>query len=257
MVPEQVVLVEEAEGIGRITLNRPDHMNAVTVELATELGAALADLGTRTTAIVIRGAGGNFSAGGDLGEVAELRAGAAGGLETLFQVFGDALAGIARIPAVVVAIVEGHALAGGFELMQACDFAVVADDARLGDHHANFSQIPGGGGSQRLPRLIGRQRALGLLLTGEHLTGRQAAQAGLAYRAVPAAELDEQEGRITRRLLRAGPEALAAIKALVYDNLELPLADGLAAERAAVVAHILTPAGGRVYEDFAESKKES
>lgn len=251
------VLVERDEGIGFITLNRPGHMNAVTVELAEALAAGLEELGTDSTAIIIRGAGGNFSAGGDLGQVAELRSAPDGRLERLFGAFGDALAAIASVPAVVVAVVEGHALAGGFELMQACDFAIVAEDARIGDHHANFGQIPGGGGSQRLPRLVGRQRALGLLLTGESLTGTEAAEWGLAYRAVPAAELDNRVTEIGRRLRRAGPAALAAIKALVHENLERPLAEGLAAERTAVVEHILSPAGGRVYEDFAESKEEA
>ena len=251
------ILVERVDGIAFITLNRPEHMNAVTVDLATGLAAALEELGAESTAIFIRGAGGNFSAGGDVGQVSELRTGAPGGLDRLFGAFGQALAAIAAVPAAVVAVVEGHALAGGFELMQACDFAIVADDARIGDHHASFGQIPGGGSSQRLPRLIGRQRALGLLLTGESMTGAEAAEWGLAYRAVPATELDDQVAEIGRRLRRAGPAALAAIKALVHENLEQPLAQGLAAERTAVVEHILSPAGGRVYEDFADSMKEA
>jgi enoyl-CoA hydratase/carnithine racemase len=118
----------------------------------------------------------------------------------------------------VLAAVEGYALAGGFELMMACDVAIVRDDAVIGDHHSRAGVIPGGGSTQRLPRLVGRQRALGLILTGDHLSGAQAADWGLAYRAVGAAEFDRATDELAERLAGRDPAAQAAIKRLVRDR---------------------------------------
>ncbi len=129
--------------------------------------------------IVIRGAGGNFSVGGDFKQVEELRAAGPQPLRALFEAFARACNAAGAVDVPVLAAVEGYALAGGFELMRACDVAIVRDDARVGDHHASAGVIPGGGGSQRLPRLVGRQRALGLILTGDHLSGVEAAAWGL------------------------------------------------------------------------------
>src|SRR5207245_10930949 len=134
--------------VGWLTLNRPEAMNAVTVELARELEAGLRRLAGEAAVIVIRGAGGNFSAGGDVAEVDRLRGEGPAALAELFEAFGRALATIAEIDVPVVAAVEGYAMAGGFEL-QACDIVIVADDAVIADTHLKFGQIPGGGGSQR------------------------------------------------------------------------------------------------------------
>src|SRR5690606_30959363 len=139
--------------------------------LGRELAAALFALGARedVSVVLIRGAGGNFSAGGDIDEVRRLRPGGPAALAPLFENFARACAAVARIPQPVVAAVEGVATAGGFELMQAADIALVHADAVLCDNHVRFGLVPGGGGSQRLPRLVGRQRALGHLLGGERL----------------------------------------------------------------------------------------
>jgi enoyl-CoA hydratase/carnithine racemase len=228
---------------GWLTLNRPDAMNAVTPVLADELGRGLRRLAGEAAVIVIRGAGGNFSAGGDVGEVARLRAEGPEALAGLFESFGRALTLIAELPVPVVAAVEGVAMAGGFELMQACDIAVVADDAVLADTHVKFGQIPGGGGSQRLPRLVGRQRAAAHILTGDRLSGRDALAWGLAYQSVPAAELERAARVLAERLASRSPDALARTKRLLVRGLELPLADGLALERAEVVEHIMSTAG--------------
>lgn len=232
--------------VGRITLNRPEALNAITVELATQLEAALREVDARV--VVLRGAGGNFCAGGDFRELDERRAN--GTMAELFEAFGRACAAIAELEAPVIAVVEGVAMAGGFELMQACDMAIVADDARIADNHLNFGMVPGGGSTQRLPRLVGRQRALGHILTGERLTGTQAAAWGLAYRAAPAQQLDAAAGELVDRLAGRDPAALAVAKRMVYDGLERPFADGLAMERERVVAHIASDAGGAAMERF-------
>jgi enoyl-CoA hydratase/carnithine racemase len=232
------VLTELRDRVAHVTLNRPDAMNAITVALGEQLESALRDAAGDADVIVVRGAGGNFSAGGDYKELERLRAEGPEAMRELFEAFGRACELIAELPVPVVAAVEGVAMAGGFELMQSCDIALVAQDAKLSDNHANFGMVPGAGGSQRLPRLIGRQRALAHLLTGERLTGAQAAELGLAYRAVPAAELGAAVDTLVASLLKKERGALATIKRLVYEGLEMPLADGLAFERRTVVDHI-------------------
>ena len=227
--------------IGHITLNRPAAMNAITVDLARALAAAVIDLGAATDVIVLRGAGGNFSVGGDVKELERLHAEGPEALRTLFASFGRACAATTDVPVPVVAAVEGYAFAGGFELMLASDIVVIREDARIGDHHANFGMIPGGGSSQRLPRLVGRQRALGLLLSGEHLTGRDAVAWGLAYRSAPAAKFEEVLNALVQRLAHGSRTASVATKALVRTGLERPLAVGLAQEIDAVVEHLQRP----------------
>jgi enoyl-CoA hydratase/carnithine racemase len=122
--------------------------------------------------------------------------------------------------------------------MQACDVAIVRDDARIADHHANFGVIPGGGGTQRLPRLVGRQRALALMLSGDPLSGAEAVAWGLAYRSAPPESFDAAVEQLARRLAGVSRDAQSQIKRLVRDGLDGPLAEGLALERAAVLEHL-------------------
>lgn len=237
-----IVLTTLEDGVGRVTLNRPDAMNAITVALGQELEVALRDLADDARVIVIRGAGGTFSVGGDFHELERLRGEGVDAMAELFDAFGRACALIAELPVPVVAVVEGYAMAGGFELMQAADLAVVRADARLADNHANFGQVPGGGSTQRLPRLVGRQRALGLILSGERLSGEDAAAWGLAYRAFAPEDFEAGVEALIARLAGHDPTALARAKGLVHAGLERPLAEGLALERDGVLAH-LTGAG--------------
>ena len=148
------------------------------------------------------------------------------------------------------AAVEGNAMAGGFELMQACDIALVADDARLADNHSNFGQVPGGGGSQRLPRIVGRQRALAHILTGDRLTGSEAAAWGLAYRAVPTGELETTVDEVAAKLAGKAPAAVRRIKHLVDAGLERSLSDGLELERATVLEHLRDASAAEGIEAF-------
>ena len=244
------VLATRDGRVGRITLNRPEAMNAVTTELARALRDALDELGRETSIVLIRGAGGNFSVGGDFHHLEGIRHDE-DRLRALFGAFREACDLIAELPAAVVAVVEGYALAGGFELMLASDFALVAEDAVVGDNHSNFGQIPGGGSSQRLPRLVGRQQALGILLTGDRLSGAEAAARGLAYRAVPRAELEREAEALAERFAGKSPASIAQIKRLVREGLERPLADGLDAELDAVVRHVGGPEGAEAFRRFA------
>jgi enoyl-CoA hydratase/carnithine racemase len=228
------------DGVAHITLDRPDKMNAISVELATDLQSALQSAGDDATVavIVISGAGGNFCAGGDVEEVERLRLEGPEGLRTLFDAFRAACAAIAAIDVPVIAAVQGVAMAGGFELMQAADIALVQADAKIADSHINFGMIPGGGSSQRLPRLVGRQTATALLLSGDRLSGLDAVRLGLAYRSYPPTEFDGGVATFAKKLASRDRAAVATIKRLVSTANRQTLDEGLRAEIDAVVAHI-------------------
>jgi enoyl-CoA hydratase/carnithine racemase len=253
------VRLDVTDGIAVITLERPDAMNAVTTALAVALEQAVRSAGAADAVklVLIRGAGGNFCAGGDFAEVQRLRAAGPDALERLFLAFGAACAAIAEIPQPVIAVVEGIAMAGGFELMQACDIAIVRDDARISDNHINFGMVPGGGGSQRLPRLVGRQRAMGLLLSGERLSGVDAVECGLAYRSFPEDSFDADVEAFVTRMASRRADSLNTIKALVRQGLEGDLATGLRAEITAVVNHIAGEAGATSVEAFTDRKDKA
>jgi enoyl-CoA hydratase/carnithine racemase len=229
-----------ADGIGHITLNRPERMNAVTTELARELELALSELSANPTVkvIVIRGAGKNFCAGGDILEVENLRSAGPEHLRTLFDAFRRACDVISTVDVPVVAGVEGVAMAGGFELMQAVDIVIVSDDAKIADSHINFGMIPGGGSTQRLPRLVGRQIALGLLLSGDYVSGLDAIRLGLAYRSFKPDDFDSGLRDFVTKLAGRDPAAVKAIKKLVVGAHQQSLTEGLDHEITAVVEHI-------------------
>jgi len=244
------------DGVATLTLDRPDAMNAVTTALAVALEQALRSVGAEddVRVVVIRGAGGNFCAGGDFDEVQRLRAQGPDALRGLFAAFRAACAAVGQIPQPVVAAVDGVAMAGGFELMQASDIVLVRDDARISDNHVNFGMVPGGGGSQRLPRLVGRQRAMGMLLSGDRLSGVDAVAWGLAYRSYPAELFDDAVASFATKLAGRHPSSVRTIKRLVRDGLSTDLEDGLDLEVDAVVAHIAGDAGRTSVSAFADRK---
>jgi enoyl-CoA hydratase/carnithine racemase len=235
-----VVQLVIADGIGRITLNRPERMNAISTELACHLEHALNDLSTQSAVnvIVIRGAGKNFCAGGDVAEVERLRSAGPEQLRTLFDAFRRACNAVATVDVPVIAAVQGVAMAGGFELMQAADIVLVSDDAKIADNHINFGMIPGGGSTQRLPRLVGHQVALGLLLSGERLSGLDAQRLGLAYRSFAPQDFDEGVDRFLAQLASRDRAAVTTLKRLVGGAGQRSLSQGLDDEISAAVAHI-------------------
>ncbi|GAB3385537.1 enoyl-CoA hydratase/isomerase family protein [Amycolatopsis echigonensis] len=235
---DRVVTATRDGDVGLVVLDRPEAMNAITVELGRQLGAAFAQLAGEVRVILVRGAGGNFSVGGDFHEVKRLSADGPAALTPLFENFGQACAAIAGLPVPVVAAVEGYAMAGGFELMQACDVVLVRADAKIADNHANFGQVPGGGGSQRLPRLVGHQRALGHILSGERLSGAQAEAWGLAYRSFAPEDFEVGVAEFVASVAKKDRDVLVKIKRLVRDGLRMPLDEGLKWEMATVVEHI-------------------
>jgi enoyl-CoA hydratase/carnithine racemase len=238
--------------VGRITLHRPDRMNAIDVALATNLAHTLGELGRdpAVNVIVITGAGGNFCAGGDFDEVQRLCAEGPSSLRALFAAFRAACDAIAAVEVPVIVAVEGVAAAGGFELMQAADIVLVSDDARIADNHVKFSMVPGGGSTARLPRIVGRQQALGLLLSGDRISGVDAVRLGLAYSSYPQHQFEDGVDQFAQQLASRSRDAVTTIKRLVNSSQQGALSDALDAEIDAVVRHICNGRGGNGIEQF-------
>ena len=229
------LLIHVAGAVATVTLNRPDKLNPLDWATVKELNRALAEIDAAPALrlVILTGAGRAFSAGGDLEGYMELYRRP----DDFRQFLADFHALNARIEAsekVFIAAVNGVTVAGGLELMLACDIVVAAEAAKIGDGHLNFAQLPGAGGSQRLPRAIGALRAKRLVLTGELIDGVEAEQIGLATFAVPGARLMEEVRALTQTLLSKSPAALAGAKRLVNLAGETDLADGLDREIAFV-----------------------
>ena len=235
------IKLDRENGVAVIRLNRPDAMNALNPELISELSDALTVVGQDQgiKALVIRGEGRAFCAGVDLLY-----------FETVFaqpvlippflQKMNDCLMQIESLPVPVIAVVHGFALAGGLELMMACDMALVAEDARIGDQHVNFGLIPGGGATQRLPRRVGMQRAMELLTTGRWLSGSEAVEWGLALRAVPVQDLDRELETLLGPLRIKSRPGLGWIKSVAMRGRDLSLRDGIALETMAFAQYVAT-----------------
>lgn len=239
--------------VGRIVLNRPEVLNALDHDTVVELEEAVRGLARETRVIVLQGAGPHFCAGADLKYVAAYRTDPVAMRRFIEQINRAAFA-IEEAEVPVVAAVQGYALAGGFELMQACDIVLVAEDALVGDQHANYGLLPGAGGSQRLPRLVGRQRALALLLTGEWLSGREAAAWGLAYRAVPADRLEAEALALARRLASRSRCGLALMKRLVRHGAAMGVADAIRLEVETFLRYIAEEDPAEGLRAFAERR---
>ncbi len=226
----QFLLLEIEEGIATLTINRPQALNAMTRELLEELGTAFSRLQDDPTVrvILLTGSGEKaFVAGADIAAMAGLSPLEARELALLGQ---RTLAAIEACPLPVIAVVNGFALGGGCELAMACDMRLAADTARLGQPEINLGIIPGFAGSQRLPRLVGKGRALELLLSGEMIGAAEAWRIGLVNRVLPAAELMVEARRLAALLAGKGRTALRLCKAAVQGGLEMDLNRGSAYE---------------------------
>lgn len=238
MATSEPVLLETDGGVVTITLNRPDRMNAITVAMGAALQRSLREAGAVAKVVVIRGAGGNFCAGGDFRELGRLREAGREAMAEMFDNFRRSCTLLESLPVPVICAVEGYATAGGFELLQAADIVLVHENAVLADIHSKYGQLPGGGGTQRLPRLVGRQRALAHILTADTLSPADAVSWGLAYRVFAAADFNSGVKAFAENLAAKDTATLACIKKLVYDGARLPLDDALILEREAVLDHV-------------------
>jgi enoyl-CoA hydratase len=252
----EFIKVEQDGAIGLVTIDHPP-VNALSARLLEELEAELErlDEDDATRVIVIRGAGERaFVAGADISEFPTLResppdsGGSARGIQKL-----GAQMEAGRTP--IVAAIHGYCLGGGLELAMACDIRVAAEDAQLGQPEIKLGLIPGGGGTQRLPRLVGHGRALLLNMTGDPISGRQAYEWGLVERVVPAGELMDAALDVAGTIAERSPHAVGVVKELAAATRDVPLADGLRQEADGFVRCLTSEDGAEGVAAFLEKRQ--
>ena len=243
------------DGIARITLDRPAQLNAISPELLEDLDRAcvLVEGDASVRVVTLTAAGRAFCAGADLRAVRELSPDAArwSAFMGLWHRVFDRIEAL-RVP--VIAGVHGLALAGGLELVLVADLVVADEAARLGDQHANFGLVAGGGGSQRLPRLIGARRAKELMLLGGWLGAAEALAWGLVNRVAPAGTVSAVVEEIAATLAAGSASANRTVKALVNRAFDAELGEGLALERRLVALHMRSADAAEGLRAFAEKR---
>jgi enoyl-CoA hydratase len=243
-------------GVARITLDRPDRLNAIDPGLLHDLDRACeaveGDAAVRV--VTLTGAGRAFCAGADLRTVRELSPDA-GRWEAFMGLWHRVFDRIEALPVPVIAGVHGLALAGGLELVLVADLVVADEAARLGDQHANFGLVAGGGGSQRLPRLIGARRAKELMLLGGWLGAAEALAWGVVNRVVPPGTVAGAVEEMAAALAAGSPAANRIVKALVARAGDTGLAEGLELERRLVAEHMRGADAAEGLRAFAEKRR--
>ena len=226
----QTLLLETRDGIAVLTINRPDKLNALNDQVVSELHQAAqalrADPAVR--GVILTGAGAKaFVAGADIGDLAKQgvldgRRRSRDGQQMLFA--------FERMGKPVLAAVNGFALGGGCELAMACHIRIASENARFGQPEVNLGITPGYGGTQRLPRIVGKGNALYITLTGEHVGAADALRMGLVSRVVPQDQLMAEAEKLMRTIVSKGPAALALTIEAVDRGLETTLEEGLRIE---------------------------
>ena len=228
------ITVERLGRAARITLARAEKLNPIDWATIKDLRRAIAALETTDClAVIVTGSGRSFSAGGDLeGYIALYQDKAR--FRLFLNDFFDMLDAIEKSGKIYIAAINGVCVAGGLELLLACDLVIAADTAKIGDGHLNFGQLPGAGGSQRLPHAIGLLRAKQLILSGKLLTAAEAERIGLVGEVAPAAELQDAALRLVDAMAEKSPVGLRGAKHLTNLTLTVPMAAGLKYEMAYV-----------------------
>jgi enoyl-CoA hydratase len=229
MTDNSTVVKEIIDHIALLSINRPDKRNALNAATRAALIAALEEIRINDDirVVVITGAGDKaFVAGADISEFEGRTP-----VDQFRVMKGPSVFdAVDAFPKPVIAMINGFALGGGCELAMACDFRVAADSAKLGQPEVNLGIIPGGGGTQRLPRLVGSGNAYKLLFTGELIDAGEALRIGLVDEVVPAADLRERVMALAATIAEKSPVALQLIKEAVRASLRTSLDDGLRLE---------------------------
>src|SRR5262245_53287174 len=229
-MPYEALLFEIRERLAFITINRPEKLNALNDRVVAELSDAAGRIASEEAiqGAILTGAGQKaFAAGADIGELAgqgpfDGKARALKGQETLRR--------LETCGKPVLAAINGFALGGGCELALACHLRIASDTARFGQPEVKLGIAPGYGGTQRLPRLVGRGPALQLILTGEAIDAQQALAIGLVSQVVPAGELAAAAEKLMRAVLKNGPLAIRLALEAVERGLDMTLEEGLLLE---------------------------
>ncbi len=224
----EFIVTETRDAVGLIRLNRPEALNALNAAMVGEINAAVdqyeADAGIG--AMIITGSEKAFAAGADIREMAPLTF-----VEAYLSEAAAALDRVARARKPIIAAVAGYCLGGGCELAMMCDIVIAADSAKFGQPEITLGIMPGIGGSQRLPRAIGKAKAMDLILTGRTMDAGEAERAGLVARVVPADGLMDEAVAIATRIAGYSLPIVMMAKEAVNRAFETPLGEGIRFER--------------------------
>jgi len=233
--PSTSILVDvHHTGAVEIWLNRPERLNALGVEMVAALLKIIGDAGAvGATALVIRAKGRGFCAGADLKERQTM---AEAARHAHNRAINAAVNALEAAPVPTIAVINGIAMGGGLELALGCDIRIAAESAQLGLTEARIGAIPGAGGTQRLPRLIGISRALDMMYTGEPVLAKKALDIGLVNACVADQELDDAVSRYLDVLGSRSASAARTLKKVVYEGMQSSLLGGLEIERRALRA---------------------
>ncbi len=225
----QTIVVERRDRVALVTLNRPKALNALNDELMDELGAALRgfDADDGVGAIVITGSEKAFAAGADIAAMKDWSYMDVFASEFITRNWEE----LRRVRKPVIAAVAGYALGGGCELAMMCDIIIAADSARFGQPEIKLGIIPGAGGTQRLPRAVGKAKAMDLVLTSRLMDANEAERSGLVSRVVPAANLLDEALAAAQTIAQFSLPAVMMAKEAVLRAYEMPLAEGMLFER--------------------------
>lgn len=216
------ISVEKKEGIGYLTLNRPDVRNAFNQEMIDEIRDALRliDKDEEIRVLIITGAGKAFQAGADIAELSVMKP-----MDILRWNEGIVRinAALEKLRQPVIAAINGHAMGGGVELAISCTLRVIAESAKMALPEVKLGIIPGTGGTQRLPRLIGKGRAAELILTGDAITAKQAFEIGLVNKVVPDGKTVDEAVEMATRIIANAPIAIEMAKDALEMGKDLPL----------------------------------
>jgi enoyl-CoA hydratase len=232
-MPYETILYEKNQRIGYVTLNRPNVLNAQSPEMFDELAQLFGDIkrDPEVGVVILTGAGDRaFCAGADINFLKSLAQMTPMAAKIFVEKNRLAFGAIAHLRKPVIAAVNGHALGGGCELAMACHIRLASENARFGQPEINLGLFPGAGGTQRLPRLVGKGIALEMMLTGEAISAQEAHRLGLVNKVVSATELMPTAEKLAQQILSKAPLAVGVILEAVQHGMEMTLAEGLQLE---------------------------
>lgn len=218
----ETIIFEKRENIGYVTFNRPEVLNAINTQLIAEFGQVINEIerDKDIRVVIITGAGRAFMAGADISELVKMTP-----LEIHEWNHGivENNRALKTLKQPVIAAINGYALGGGLEVALFCDIRVASENARMGQPEVGLGIIPGAGGAPQLPRLIGRAKAMEMLLTGDMIDAQEAYRVGLVNRVVPEGQALKAAEEIAARILKRGPLAVMLVKDTVEVGKDLPL----------------------------------
>lgn len=251
----ETIIFEKAGAIATITLNRPKRLNAINGQMTIELGRVMDEIAAdeEIRVAIITGGSDYFCAGADISEIVQIT-----DIDQTFEFsrrIQTTLDKVEQMPKPVIAAINGLALGGGCEIALSCDLRIAADNATIGVPEINIGVVPGAGGTQRLPRLLGICKAKEMLYTGDRITAQEALQLGLINKVVPAAEVMDEAKKLAEKLAAKPPLALKMAKYLVNSGMNVDLQSGLRMEAQALAYLFVTKDKQEGMTAFLEKRK--